>query len=303
MGASLLKNVKYAEFVGEPKEGETAILRNPDVAKGELTQTMQFGCKTVLESFERNLKKNRHKNNFIGYRKKINKDELEKKFTWITYEEANELLTNFCLGLNAKNLCPVIDIEKEGPYRFLGIYSRNKKEWLLSFLGAMKDSITIVTIYETLGDLAVEYILEQTQLTTIVIELKALKKILELAKENKISKLKNLIVIEKEDDEETCKKLEELGLNIYSWEEIVESGKNEGQNIILNNAKADDICEINYTSGTTGHPKGVKVTHNNIVVGTDVGELIGIKCNNKRFIYILFTLCTYYGNFNNNLCF
>ena len=171
MGASLLKNVKYAEFVGEPKEGETAILRNPDVAKGELTQTMQFGCKTVLESFERNLKKNRHKNNFIGYRKKINKDELEKKFTWITYEEANELLTNFCLGLNVKNLTPVIDIEKEGPYRFLGIYSRNKKEWLLSFLGAMKDSITIVTIYETLGDLAVEYILEQTQLTTIVIEL------------------------------------------------------------------------------------------------------------------------------------
>jgi long-chain acyl-CoA synthetase len=281
MGASLLKNVKYAEFVGEPKEGETAILRNPDVAKGELTQTMQFGCKTVLESFERNLKKNRHKNNFIGYRKKINKDELEKKFTWITYEEANELLTNFCLGLNVKNLCPVIDIEKEGPYRFLGIYSRNKKEWLLSFLGAMKDSITIVTIYETLGDLAVEYILEQTQLTTIVIELKALKKILELAKENKISKLKNLIVIEKEDDEETCKKLEELGLNIYSWEEIVESGKNEGQNIILNNAKADDICEINYTSGTTGHPKGVKVTHNNIVVGTDVGELIGLNATTK----------------------
>ena len=281
MGASLLKNVKYAEFVGEPKEGETAILRNPDVAIGELTQTMQFGCKTVLESFERNLKKNRHKNNFIGYRKKINKDELEKKFTWITYEEANELLTNFCLGLNVKNLCPVIDIEKEGPYRFLGIYSRNKKEWLLSFLGAMKDSITIVTIYETLGDLAVEYILEQTQLTTVVIELKALKKILELAKENKIFKLKNLIVIEKEDDEETCKKLEELGLNIYSWEEIVESGKNEGQNIILNNAKADDICEINYTSGTTGHPKGVKVTHNNIVVGTDVGELIGLNATTK----------------------
>ena len=51
------------------------------------------------------------------------------------------------------NFCPVIDIEGEGPFRFLGIFSRNKKEWLLSFLGAMKDSITIVTIYETLGDL------------------------------------------------------------------------------------------------------------------------------------------------------
>ena len=119
----------------------------------------------------------------------------------------------------------------------------------------MKDSITIVTIYETLGDLAVEYILEQTQLTTVVIEIKALTKILELAKENKISKLKNLIVIDKEEDEETCKKLQLLGLNIYSWDEIVKIGKDEGKNIILKNAKHEDICEINYTSGTTGYNK------------------------------------------------
>ena len=43
-----MKNVTYAKYIGEPKEGETAILRNPDVAKGELTQVMQFGCKTIL---------------------------------------------------------------------------------------------------------------------------------------------------------------------------------------------------------------------------------------------------------------
>ena len=145
----------------------------------------------------------------------------------------------------------------------------------------MKDSITIVTIYETLGDLAVEYILEQTQLTTVVIEIKALTKILELAKENKISKLKNLIVIDKEEDEETCKKLQLLGLNIYSWDEIVKIGKDEGKHIILKNAKPDDICEINYTSGTTGYPKGVKITHNSITVGTDVGELIGLNATTK----------------------
>ena len=281
MGASLLKTMKYATYLGEPKEGETAILRNPKVPKGELIQKMQFGCETILESFEINLKKNRHKCNFIGYRKKLSKNELEKKFTWITYEEANNIMTNFCLGLNVMNLCPKIDIENEGSFRFLGIYSRNKKEWLLSFLGAMKDSITIVTIYETLGDLAVEFILEQTQITSVVIEIKALAKILELANKNKLFNLKNIIVIEKEDDEETCKKLEELGLNVYSWEEIVEKGKNEGQNIKIKNAEPEDICEINYTSGTTGYPKGVKLTHKNIVVGTDVGEFIGLNATTK----------------------
>ena len=285
MGASLLKNVQYATYITESKEGETGILRHPLYAK-ELSQKMAYGCETVLESFEINLKKNRHKCNFLGFRKKINKDKLENKYTWITYEEANELLTNFSKGLNALNLCPVIEIEKEGPYRLLGIYSRNKKEWLLSYLGAMKDSITIVTIYETLGNLAIEYILSQTQLITVVIEVKALKTIYNLASQNKINKLKNLIVIEKEEDEETCLALKKLGLNIYTWEEIVEKGKNAG-NIVLNKAKPDNICIINYTSGTTGYPKGVKLTHKNIVVGTDVGELIGLNATNKD-LYLSF---------------
>ena len=285
MGASLLKNVQYATYITESKEGETGILRHPLYAK-ELSQKMAYGCETVLESFEINLKKNRHKCNFLGFRKKINKDKLENKYTWITYEEADELLTNFSKGLNALNLCPIIEIEKEGPYRLLGIYSRNKKEWLLSYLGAIKDSITIVTIYETLGNLAIEYIISQTQLITVVIEVKALKTIYNLASQNKINKLKNLIVIEKEEDEETCLALKKLGLNIYTWEEIVEKGKNAG-NMILNKAKPDDICIINYTSGTTGYPKGVKLTHKNIVVGTDVGELIGLNATNKD-LYLSF---------------
>ena len=277
MGASLLKNVQYATYISEPKEGETAILRHPLYANRELSHKMAYGCETVLDSFEINFKRNRQKCNFIGYRKKIQKNELEKKYTWINYETADELLTNFSKGLNILNLCPVIEIEKEGPYRFLGIYSRNKKEWLLSYLGAIKDSITIVTIYETLGLLAIEYILEQTQLITVVLETKALQTVLKLKKENKIHKLKNLIVIEKEDDEETCKELEQLGLNIYSWEEIVELGKTKGEKIILKRPTKDNICTINYTSGTTGYPKGVKLTHENIVIGTDVGELIGLN--------------------------
>ena len=130
MGASLLKNVQYATYITESKEGETGILRHPLYAK-ELSQKMAYGCETVLESFEINLKKNRHKCNFLGFRKKINKDKLENKYTWITYEEADELLTNFSKGLNALNLCPIIEIEKEGPYRLLGIYSQKRMAFII----------------------------------------------------------------------------------------------------------------------------------------------------------------------------
>ncbi len=276
MGANLLKNVTYGSYISQPQSGETGILRNPNVANTELRETHHLGCKTVWESFEINLIKKRHKNNFIGYRKKINKEELEKKYTWITYEQANEILINFSLGLNVLNLCPEIKFEDEQSFRFLGIYSRNKKEWLLSYLGAMRDSITIVTIYETLGDKAVEFILEQSQVITIVIEIKALKKIYELAKRNKTFKLRNLLVIDKEDDEETAKNLEMLGFVIYRWEDIVQIGKEKGTNINLKKPDPEDISIINYTSGTTGLPKGVKVSHNSIVVNTDVIEVIGL---------------------------
>ena len=193
-----------------------------------------------------------------------------------TYEEANEILLNFSRGLNILNLCPIIKFEDESPFRFLGIYSRNKKEWLLSYLGAMRDSITIVTIYDTLGDKAVEFILEQSQVISVVIEIKALKKILELAKRNKTFQLKNLIVIDKEEDEETCKNLESLGFVIYAWDYVVNIGKEKGLDINLKKPEPDDISIINYTSGTTGLPKGVKVSHNSIVVNTDVIEVIGL---------------------------
>ena len=276
MGTSLLKDITYCSYISEPKEGETGILRNPLVANKELRQVMHLGCQTVWESFEINLKKNRHKCDFMGYRKKINKDELEKKFTWITYEQADELSLNFSRGLNVLNLCPEMKFDNENPFRFLGIYSRNKKEWILSYLGAMRDSITIVTIYDTLGDKAVEFILEQTQVTTIVIEIKALKKMLQLAKQQRTFQVKNLIVLDKEDDEETAKNLEILGFKIYTWDEVYEKGKQEGQNLELKKPGPDDISTINYTSGTTGLPKGVKVSHKNIILNTDVIEVIGL---------------------------
>ena len=276
MGATLLKNVTYCTLCGEAKPGETAILRNPLVANGELRQKMHLGCETMWDAFEINFKLNRQKNNFIGYRKKIDKSKIENKYTWITYEEANIKLENFSRGLSVMGLCPEITLKNEPTMRFLGIYSRNRPEWILSYLGAIRDSITIVTIYDTLGDVALEHIFEQTQVITIVVEIKALKKMLQLAEQNKTYKVKNLIVIDKEDDEESAKTLENLGFNIFAWEEVCEKGKNEGKDIILKKPLPESISTINYTSGTTGKPKGAKINHRSIILNSDVIEMLGL---------------------------
>ena len=57
---------------------------------------------------------------------------------------------------------------------------------------------------------------------------------------------------------------------------MVNIGKEKGSNINLTKPKPEDISIINYTSGTTGLPKGVKVSHNSIVVNTDLIEVIGL---------------------------
>ena len=53
---------------------------------------------------------------------------------------------NFCRGLNVLNLCPKIDIESNGTFRLLGIYSKNRPEWILSYFGEVRNSIAIATI-------------------------------------------------------------------------------------------------------------------------------------------------------------
>ena len=288
MGNTLKQDIQYGEFCGEKKEGETQIVRHPTTAKGELRQTMHLGIKTMWDTFEYNLKVGRGKKNFMGYRKKINKDELEKKYSWITYEEANKMILNFSRGLNVLNLCPKVDIENEEPFRLLGIYSKNRPEWLLSYFGAVRDSITIVTVYDTLGDVALEYIFNQTKLSSIVLEAKVLEKFYNLAKNEKTGKIKNLIVLDKNEDEKYCDELKKLGFNIFTWEEIAKEGEEKGKDIEFHSPNPDSISTINYTSGTTGNPKGAKVSHNSIILNTDVIEMLGLYLDIETDIYLSF---------------
>ena len=288
MRNTLIQDIQYGEFCGEKKEGETQIVRHPTTAKGELRQTMHLGIKTMWDTFEYNLKVGRGKKKFMGYRKKINKDELEQKYTWITYEEANKMILNFSRGLNVLNLCPKVDIENEEPLRLLGIYSKNRPEWLLSYFGAVRDSITIVTVYDTLGDVALEYIFNQTKLSSIVLEAKVLEKFYNLAKNEKTGKIKNLIVLDKNEDEKYCEELKKLGFNIFTWEEIAKEGEEKGKDIEFHSPSPDSISTINYTSGTTGNPKGAKVSHNSIILNTDVIEMLGLYLDIETDSYLSF---------------
>ena len=287
MGNTLLRDITYGEFCGPKVEGETQVVRNPATANGELRQTMHLGINTMWDAFDHNLKVGRNKKPFIGYRKRIGENEFENQYTWVTYEEGEKKILNFCRGLNVMNLCPEIQIEDEDTFRLLGIYSKNRPEWLYAYFGAVRDSITIVTVYDTLGDIALEYIFNQTKLTTIVAEASVLNKILSLSKEGKTCQIKNLIVLDKDDELNLCEELKKQGFNIFTFEEVEKTGEDQGKDVEFHTPGPDTISTINYTSGTTGNPKGAKVSHNSIILNTDVIEMLGLYLKDSD-IYLSF---------------
>ena len=253
--------IQYSVFYSEKKDGETPIMRHPEMVNKELPRVNKFGVRTTWEAMENNIRRGKGNVRMMGYRKRISKGNFEKKYSWITYQYVFDICKNFAKGAAFLGLCPEFHSKISGDFKFLGIYSKNRIEWIMAYLGSHANSVTVVTIYDTLGEKAMEFIFKQTELESILIEACSLKNILKLVKEKKTNKLKNLIVVDSEDEPQLLEELKSLGINIYTFDEVVEKGKNDGKNIILEPAKPETICTICYTSGTTGNPKGAMVTH------------------------------------------
>ena len=253
--------IQYSVFCGEKNEGETQIMRNPEMVNKELPKVNKFGVQTTWEAMENNIKTGKANVRMVGYRKRISKDNFEKKYSWLTYQYVYDTCINFAKGISLHGLCPKFHSRISGDFKFLGIYSKNRIEWIMAYLGSHANSVTVVTIYDTLGEKAMEYIFKQTELETILIEACNLKTINKLINENRVYKLKNLIVVDSEDEPQILEELKTKGINIFTFDQIVEIGKTEGKDIILEPAKPETICTICYTSGTTGNPKGAMVSH------------------------------------------
>ena len=109
-----------------------------------------------------------------------------------------------------------------------------------------------------------------------------------MAKDGKSGQIKNLIVLDKNEDEPSCEELKKLDFNIYTWEEVAKEGEEKGKDIELHLPGPDSIMTINYTSGTTGNPKGAKVSHNSVILNTDVIEMLGLFLKEESDIYLSF---------------
>ncbi|GKV68327.1 putative acyl-CoA synthetase YngI [Sporosarcina sp. NCCP-2716] len=162
----------------------------------------------------------------------------------------------------------------------VAIWSDNKPQWLLSQFATGKMGAVLVTVNTNYQAAELTYLLQQSEATTLILDegfkgtsyLDVLRSICPSLATNNSSQvqceslpnLKRVILM-----------TEKTEPGIYKWSEFLQHAESVTDVQLeerLETLEPDDVINIQYTSGTTGFPKGVMLTHMNVV---NNGNLIG----------------------------
>jgi long-chain acyl-CoA synthetase len=276
MGYSQSKESNYGVYIENDKEGETKIIRHPAIGNKELPKEPFKGVNTMWKALEFSVN-NLPNNRFLGTRLRNSNGELA-DYSWKTYSEAFEIIKYFACGLEKLNLCEEKDFTKEGSskFKFFGICSRNREEWVIADYACHALGVTVITFYDTLGDDTIEYICNQTKLNTIIVESEKLKMLVKISKCKLLGEVKSIIVMENIDSlskeaSENIEFLKRMKIEVLFFDEIISTGK-KYYNVFsinkLSNYDPKNIATFCYTSGTTGVPKGAMLSHEAIIADT-----------------------------------
>ena len=144
MRQSIQKDYQYGEFIGTAKPNETRVLRHPSVGDKPLPYIYEEGIDTLWKVFENSVKKYPN-NRMLGTRKKINDKEFG-DYEFKTYKEIHSEVIDFATGVSLLGLCPEVKSNANIQFKFMGIYSRNREEWMITDIASHMNSISLVTL-------------------------------------------------------------------------------------------------------------------------------------------------------------
>jgi long-chain acyl-CoA synthetase len=135
------------------------------------------------------------------------------------------------------------------------ISSNNRTEWHIMDVGILQTGAQNVPIYPTISEDDYQYILNHCEAKYCIVSDEEVLRKVNLIRHN----VPNLIEVYSFDDIHNC----------TNWNTLLELGKDKSNQAEVedrkNAVKGLDLATIIYTSGTTGKPKGVMLSHNNIV--------------------------------------
>lgn len=202
-----------------------------------------------------------------------------------TYKEFGEDVDNFARALIAMGV-------KKGDH--VAIWATNVPQWYITFWAATKIGAVLVTVNTAYKIHEAEYLLKQSDTHTLVMIdgykdsdyveiIKTLCPQLETSEPGQLYSmrlpyLKNIITIDSK--QKGC----------YTWNEAMELGKTVPASEVDKRREKihkDDVCNMQYTSGTTGFPKGVMLTHYNVVNnGKAIGDCMDLSTADKMMIQV-----------------
>jgi len=252
---------------GSQKEGRSAVYRNWRFKDG-LLETLDPAIRTQHDAFESTAKAV-PKNKCLGQRPWDPATRTFGQYVWEDYETVAKRRKDFGAGL--VQLHENIGITGKG--YGVGLWCTNRPEWQITDLACMSQSLFTVSLYDTLGPDATEYIINHAGLNCVVTSLMHVATLIKL--KPRCPNLKVIISMDPmyEGDLPQQSKAEilkhfaaDVGVQIHYIRDVEELGRKHPRP--FNPPSPSDLVTINYTSGTTGPPKGVVLTHANAMSAT-----------------------------------
>jgi len=203
-----------------------------------------------------------------------------------TYSEFRDDVDTFARSLIAMGVRP-------GDH--VAIWATNVPAWYLTFWATVKIGAVLVTVNTAYKIYEAEYLLKQSDTHTLVMidgvktsnyseiiqelcpELKSLKPGQPLHSK-KLPFLRNIITVDCEIP------------GCLTWEQAWAKADEVPVEEVYRRAAAinkHDVCNMQYTSGTTGFPKGVMLTHNNVVNnGKAIGDCMDLSTADRMMIQV-----------------
>ena len=191
---------------------------------------------------------------------------------WVKYscKDYVELATIVSYGLLALGM-------KKGDK--IAMVSNNRPEWNFIDMGISQAGMILVPIYPTIGVEEYEYILDDAKPKLIFVSDKGLfEKIKPIV--DKAASIEGIYTINKVEGVKNWTEVKELG------EKNADKYRDELVNI-KESIKSGDLVTLIYTSGTTGNPKGVMLSHSNLmsnVIASSVVHPYGPESNSLSFL-------------------